>query len=102
MSALRVLIDGEPLAAAEAIAFWKRFSDWMEAHAGDLAGFAHSEGLVSVHPEMHDGAPVLTASRTAPQRPYGVAPKKAPPKTAPTKGNLAKKDPKAGRGRGRS
>jgi hypothetical protein len=75
MSALRVLVDGEPLATEEAIAFWKRFSDWMEEHRGDLAGFARSEGLASVHPEVHDGSPVLVASRSEAQQPYDVAPK---------------------------
>jgi hypothetical protein len=73
MSALRVLVDGEPLPAEEAIAFWKRFSEWMDEHEGDLAGFARSEGLASVRPELHDGSPVLVASRSAPQQPYDVA-----------------------------
>ncbi len=76
MSLLRVLVDGEPLPTEEAIAFWKRFSAWMDEHQGDLAGFAASEGLKSVHPEMHSGAPVLIASRTAAQKPYTTAPKK--------------------------
>jgi hypothetical protein len=76
MSALRVLVDGEPLPAEEAIAFWKRFSAWMDEHRGDLAGFARSEGLSSVRPEVHDGAPVLIASGSAPQQPYDVARKK--------------------------
>jgi hypothetical protein len=82
MSVLRVLVDGEPLPTAEAIAFWKRFSAWMDEHPGDLAGFAKGEGLASVHPEMHDGGPVLVASRTGPQRPYGVAAKKKAPRPA--------------------
>jgi hypothetical protein len=76
MSALRVVVDGEPLAGEEALAFWKRFSEWMEEHRGDLAGFARSEGLASVHPQVHDGAPVLIASRSAAQQPYDVAPRK--------------------------
>ncbi len=76
MSLLRVLIDGEPLPDQEAIAFWKRFSAWMDEHPGDLGGFAASEGLKSVTPEMHGGAPVLVASRTAGQKPYTTAPKK--------------------------
>jgi hypothetical protein len=78
MGALRVLIDGEALENQEAIAFWKRFSEWMDEHPGDLAGFARSEGLSSVQPEMHDGVPVLVASHTARQHPYGVAPKRKP------------------------
>ena len=76
MTLLRVLVDGEVLPADEGIAFWKRFSAWMDEHPSDLAGFAKSEGVASVHPEMHDGAPVLVASRKAPQGPYVAAPKK--------------------------
>jgi hypothetical protein len=76
MSGLQVLVDGEPLASGEAAGLWKRFSAWMDLRPGDLAGFARSEGIASIHPEMHDGSPVLVGSRTAPQRPYDVAPKK--------------------------
>ena len=79
MSTLVVLVDGKPLGADLASALWKRFSAWMEEHPSDLAGFAASEGYASIHPEMHDGSPVLVASRSAPQRAYGVAPKR--PKT---------------------
>jgi hypothetical protein len=73
MSALRVLIDGEPVPDEEARSFWKRFSAWMEEHRADLEGFARAEGLASVRPEMHESGPVLVASRTAAQRPYAVA-----------------------------
>ena len=45
----------------------------MDEHQGDLAGFAKTEGLSSVTPEMHSGAPVLVASRTAAQKPYTTA-----------------------------
>jgi hypothetical protein len=76
MSLLQVIVDGKAMPAEEGIAFWKRFSVWMDEHPSDLAGFAKSEGLASVHPEMHAGAPVLIASRAAPQRPYTSAPKK--------------------------
>jgi hypothetical protein len=72
--ALRVLVDGTPLAEPESRALWQRFSAWMEQHAGDLGGFAQAEGFASVHPELHDGEPVLVASRSAPQRPYASAP----------------------------
>jgi hypothetical protein len=48
----------------------------MDENPGDLAGFAETEGLKSVVPEMHSGAPVLVASRSAPQKPYTSAPKK--------------------------
>lgn len=74
-SALRVLVDGEAMPVEEAIAFWKRFSVWMDEHKGDLGGFAKSEGLASVRPEMHSGSPVLVASRSAAQTPYTTAPK---------------------------
>jgi hypothetical protein len=78
MTALRVLIDGTPLADGDARAFWKRYADWMEGHRGDLGGFATAEGLASVHPELQGGGPVLVASRTEPQRPYAVAPERGP------------------------
>jgi hypothetical protein len=75
VSALRVVLDGVALPDDEARAFWKRFSAWMDDKEGDLAGFARAEGLASVHPEMREGRAVLTGSHTAPQRPYGPAPK---------------------------
>jgi hypothetical protein len=70
---LRVILDGIPMAEPDGRAFWQRFSAWMEEHKGDLAGFARAEGVASVHPEVHDGEPVLVASRTAPQKPYANA-----------------------------
>jgi hypothetical protein len=83
MTALRVIIDGTPMADDEARAFWKRYADWMEEHRGDLAGFARAEGFESVHPELRGGGPVLLASRTEPQRPYGTAPMRDAPGRAP-------------------
>jgi hypothetical protein len=77
---LRVLVDGAPLSDDEARALWRRYSDWMEAHRGDLSGFAGAEGFGSIHPEMHGTAPVLVASRSGPQRPYATAPKRSLPK----------------------
>jgi hypothetical protein len=71
---LAVIVDGEPMPDEEARAFWSRFSDHMEAHRGDLGGFAKSEGFASVHPEMSDGRAVLVVSRRAPQRAYTTAP----------------------------
>jgi hypothetical protein len=78
VSALKVHVDGAPLGDDEARAFWKRFSDYMEDHKGDLAGFATSEGLTSVRPEMHLGDAVLVASRSVPQQAYVAAPTKTP------------------------
>jgi hypothetical protein len=77
MTTLRVLVDGSALESGEAVAFWKRFSAWMDEHPGDLGGFAKSEGLAKVAPEMHDGSPVLVASRTGVQGPYTTAPKRS-------------------------
>jgi hypothetical protein len=71
---LRVVVDGEPMSENEARAFWARFSAHMEAHRGDLGGFAQAEGLASVHPEVQGGTPVLMASRSSPQRAYANAP----------------------------
>jgi hypothetical protein len=76
MTTLKVLVDGRELETEEGVAFWKRFSAWMDEHEGDLAGFARSEGLVSVRPEMHGGGPVLVASHREAQKPYVTAPKR--------------------------
>lgn len=72
-ASLAVLVDGVALPPEEARALWQRFSDWMEEHRGDLAGFAAKEGFVSVHPGVDRGRPVLLASKTKPQQPYGPA-----------------------------
>jgi hypothetical protein len=77
VTALKVLVEGIPLPDEEARALWRRFSAWMDANVGDLAGFARAEGFASLHPEMHGGDPVLVASRTMSQRPYVAAPKKS-------------------------
>jgi hypothetical protein len=81
MGELRVIVDGVPMPAEEALAFWRRFSEWMDGHVGDLAGFAAAEGLQSVRPELHGGAPVLVASRSRAQVPYSTAVKR--PEAAP-------------------
>ena len=67
---LGVLVDGTPMPEPEALSFWERFSDWMEEHRGDLAGFAAQEGFASVHPGVDGDRPILRLSRTAGQRPY--------------------------------
>jgi hypothetical protein len=77
MGELRVVLDGVPLPEAESRAFWQRFSAWMDEHVGDLAGFAAAEGLKSVKPEIHNGAPVLVVSRSAAQVPYTNAVQRA-------------------------
>jgi hypothetical protein len=82
---LAVVVDGAPLPDDEALAFWDRFSAWMEDHRGDLAGFAATEGYASVHPGVDGDKPVLRASKSAAQGPY--VPVKAdgggPPAAAP-------------------
>lgn len=67
---LQVYVDGAPMPELDARTFWQRFSDWMEANKGDLAGFAAKEGFASVHPGVENGKPVLYASKTEGQRPY--------------------------------
>ena len=85
-SNLGVLVDGVALPDDEARALWERFSDWMEEHRGDLAGFATREGFLSIHPGVDNGRPVLLASKTAAQRPYGPATSVAqPPRSAGSK-----------------
>jgi hypothetical protein len=64
------MIDGKEMPEAEARAFWKRFSDHMEANKGDLRGFAKAEGFASVKPVMSAAGPELLVSGTAPQTPY--------------------------------
>jgi hypothetical protein len=67
---LAVVVDGTPLPEEEALAFWDRFSTWMEDHRGDLAGFAATEGFASVHPGVDGDKPVLRASKSAVQGPF--------------------------------
>jgi hypothetical protein len=80
-TALAVRIDGELLSEEEGRALWQRFSAYMEANRGDLAGFAKSEGLASVHPAMEVGRAILVGSRsaTAEQRPYASVAKGVEP-----------------------
>ena len=67
---LGVLVDGTAMPDEDAHALWERFSDWMEEHRGDLAGFAAQEGFLSVHPGVDGDRPVLRASKSAAQLPY--------------------------------
>ena len=83
MSRLKVMVDGAPMPEAEGREFWKRFSAHMEAHKGDLAGFAKAEGFASVHPAMGPDGAELHASRNAPQQPYANAPRGSGSGSAP-------------------
>lgn len=67
---LGAFVDGVAMPEADAVAFWERFSTWMEEHRGDLQGFAAQEGYASVHPGVAGDLPVLRASTTGAQRPY--------------------------------
>jgi hypothetical protein len=70
---LKVFVDGVPMPESEALAFWRRFSEHMEANRGDLAGFAKKEGFASVHPMTGPEGAELHASKRDPQRPYTTA-----------------------------
>jgi hypothetical protein len=74
VSGLAAFVDGVSLPEPEARALWERFSLYMDAHKGDLGGFARAEGFASVRPETRNGRAVLVASRSAPQQPYVSAP----------------------------
>lgn len=87
---LAVLVDGTPMAEPEARAFWQRFSDWMEEHKGDLAGFAAKEGFASVHPGVDAGRPVLFASTKDAQRPYTAVKESGAPGGSPARSPTAR------------
>jgi len=75
MAYLSVVVDGVALPEADARAFWERFSAYMDAHRGDLAGFARVEGFASVRPVVGEDGPELVVSRSASQVPYRNAEK---------------------------
>jgi hypothetical protein len=81
----------------EALAFWERFSLWMEEHRGDLAGFAAQEGYASVHPGVLGDRPVLRASRSAAQRPYATV--QADSGGSPARHDAARKPDRRGHNR---
>jgi hypothetical protein len=61
---LAAVVDGRHLDEDDARALWTRFSAHMDAHEGDFAGFAASEGLVSSRVAVVEGVPTLTLERT--------------------------------------
>lgn len=85
-----MLVDGTTLPDEVGAAFWRRFSAYLDAHRGDLAGFAAEEGFASVHPELRDGCPTLVASHSTPQRPYAPASEEAAEKPPRSGGKRAK------------
>ena len=64
-SRLAAWLDGAPLPEDEARALWKEFSEHMDAHRGDMAGFAVKKGWFSVLPEHRDGKAVLMVRTSA-------------------------------------
>jgi hypothetical protein len=80
-SRLSALIDGAALPEEEARALWKEFSEHMDEHRGDMAGFAKKKGWFSVAPEYRQGKAVLVVrtsaapppEKKAPARPAGKA-----------------------------
>jgi hypothetical protein len=97
-SRLAVLVDGSPLDPEAARALWTEFSQHMDEHRGDMAGFARKKGYESVVPEFQKGRAVLvvrTGAAVTEPRPLAKqktppAKQKAPPpkqKAPPTKNN---------------
>jgi hypothetical protein len=79
-TALAAFVDGDEVGEDEARALWKEFSEHMDAHQGDFAGYAKKKGWATVMPEYRAGRAVLVV-RTTPSAPGlpPVAPKaKAP------------------------
>ena len=63
---LLVLVDGTPLEAEAGRALWIEFSAHMDAHEGDMTGFAKLKGWQSVAPEYQKGKAVLVVKTGAP------------------------------------
>lgn len=68
-SRLAVLIDGRSLPDDEARELWMAFSQHMEEHPRDTAGFARARGWTSVVPEYRRGQAVLVITTVG--RPSG-------------------------------
>ncbi|CAN5750888.1 hypothetical protein BH09MYX1_BH09MYX1_08190 [soil metagenome] len=99
---LRVVVDGKPLPEDEARALWKRFSDHMEEHKGDLGGFAKAEGFASVQPAMGDEGAELRVSRSKTQAPYRNVSKGGSGEGAGGSGKVHAKGPSRPTGKGKS
>jgi hypothetical protein len=63
---LAAVMDGAPMEEEAARTLWKDFSAHMDAHEGDMAGFAKGRGWVSVLPEYRQGKAVLIVKTGAP------------------------------------
>jgi hypothetical protein len=75
-SALAAIVDGTALSSEAARDLWKRFSDYMGEHRGDIAGFAKNNGFIRVGPEYRNGKAVLVAYTKEPPRVSGRTKKK--------------------------
>lgn len=76
---LAVLIDNVPLGDEESRALWTKFSEHMDTHRGDFAGFAKQHGYYRVSPEARNGQAVLVIYTTeAASRPRPVASRPQP------------------------
>ena len=67
-STLAALVDGVALPGEQARELWKKFSDYMGEHRGDVAGFAKTAGFVQIAPEYRNGKAVLVAYTKTPPR----------------------------------
>jgi hypothetical protein len=63
-SRLAVLVDGVALPEEEARELWTKFSQHMDEHQGDMAGFAKLCGYARVAPEARNGQAVLVVQTT--------------------------------------
>lgn len=78
---LAVLVDGVALPDDEARELWTKFSEHMDEHQGDMAGFAKLCGYHRVSPEARKGQAVLVV-QTREGAPTGAEPaRKEAPKT---------------------
>jgi len=68
---LAAFVDGVALAEEQARDLWKRFSEWMGEHKGDMEGFGKQNGYTQITPEYRGGRAVLIA--------YTKEPPPAPP-----------------------
>jgi hypothetical protein len=71
---LAAFVDGAALSEEEARDLWRRFSEWMGEHKGDVDGFAKKNGFTQIAPEYRGGRAVLIA--------YTKEPPPPPPKKA--------------------
>lgn len=85
---LVAMVDGVGLSEAEARALWAEFSQYMEEHKGDTAGFAQQKGWAGVAPTFQAGRAVL------------VVWTQGPPPAAATAGAGKAGPPRGGSGNG--